>query len=184
MTCRRNYRSESLAARPASGREQAGATLRAMSTCGACGRPIAEPETTPIAVRLPCPACGSTSRHLERTVEVRLTMRSSLAIKLVRGATGRVAQEQFAGADKTIADGTWTDKSLVRDYEQDRYVEKVVREHDGAILRDVAEPLSAHRGRGSDRPDRRVAREAAKAASHAACVARKAQRDAEWQSRR
>jgi hypothetical protein len=136
-----------------------------------------EPETTPIAERRPCPACGSTTRRFERFVEEHLTLRGSLATKLVRGATGRVAQEQFVGADQTVADGTWTEKGVVVDYENDRYIERVVREHDGVELRNVDEPLSSHRGRGSDRPDRRAAREAIKAARQEERATRKAARD-------
>lgn len=108
-----------------------------MSTCGECGsHQIAEPEATPIAERQHCPACGSTARRLERTADDNvLSLRSSLRIKVVRGATGQVAQEQFVGSEQTVADGTWTDKAVVRDYEHDRYAERVVREGDGAELR-------------------------------------------------
>jgi hypothetical protein len=148
-----------------------------MTTCGACGGPIIEPEATPIAKRQPCPTCGSTARLFGRIFEGGVTPRGSLATKLVRGATGRVAQEQFVGADQTVSDGTWTEKAVVVDYENDRYVERVVREQDGVELRNVDEPLSSHHGRGSDRPDRRAAREAIKAARQEERATRKAARD-------
>jgi hypothetical protein len=109
-------------------------------------------------------------------------LRASLQIKVVRGATGEVAQEQFVGADQTVADGTWTDKVMVRDHENARYSERVVREGDGVVVRDVDEPLSEHRGRGSDRPDRRAARAAIKAQQQAERAARKALRDEEWRA--
>jgi hypothetical protein len=151
-----------------------------MSSCGVCGGPIAEPETTPIPERRACPTCGSTTRRFERILEGNVTPRGSLATRLIRGATGRVAQEQFVGADLTASDGTWTEKSVTRDFENDRYVERIVRENDGAELRRVDEPLSTHVGHGSDRPDRRREREAAQAGRNDARLARKARRDVDW----
>ena len=148
-------------------------------SCGRCGRTLPDSENGPVDQRRPCPDCRSLARRFERTMAEAISIRDSLATKLIRGATGEVAQEQFVGADHTKADGSWTEKTVLVDHETDRYVERVVRERDGAIVRDVDEPLSAHTGRGSDRPDLRAAREAARRQKAEQLTARKAIRDEE-----
>ncbi len=148
--------------------------------CRGCGRALPSAMNESLEQRRPCPTCGSVVRALDRTATEGIsTLRGSLQTKLTRGDTGDVAHEQFVGADQSRADGSWTEKTVLRDHETDRYVERVVRERDGEVLRDVDEALSAHTGRGSDRADLRAAREAARRQKADQRVARKAIRDAE-----
>lgn len=144
--------------------------LGPMVRCGRCAGPIDETDPLPVRDRQPCPVCGSTTRLLERSVEDSVTMRSSLAIKHVRGKTGTTAQEQFVGADQSV-DGSWVDKAVVRDYEKDLYREQIVFP-DGTTTRQE-EPLSEHRGHGSDKPELRAERDRAKSEKREAHLARK-----------
>jgi len=107
---------------------------------------------------MPCPNCGSTSRHLERTAEDHVTMHSSLGLKHVRGETGRVAQEQVVG-DAQSADGSWVDKAVIRDHEKDLYREVIVYGDGTKTVNE--EPLSEYRGHGSDKSELRDSREQA-----------------------
>lgn len=132
--------------------------------------------------RTPCPACGSISRHIERSVDDRVDMHSSLRLKHRRGATGKIAQEQQVGDDFHRDTASWRDLTRVRDYENDRYFEHI-EDASGQVIRHVEEPLSEHTGRGSDKPARRTER-AAKASENAARrAARKAEIDAAWRAR-
>jgi hypothetical protein len=51
----------------------------------------------------------------------------------------------------------WVDKFWRKDKPADRYIERVVTE-EGEVLKDVDEPLSAHRGHGSDKPELKAER--------------------------
>ena len=88
-----------------------------------------------------------------------LTFHGGLGLKLRRAGSPKVVQEQFVGVEQS-ADGSWVDKSILRDHEADSYVERVVRP-DGTVT-DNEERLSEHRSHGSDKPAPRAAREAAK----------------------
>ena len=107
-------------------------------------------------------------------------MRSSLGLKHIRGETGRIAQEQFVGAEQS-ADSSWVDKAVVRHYEDDLYREEISYP-DGTTTRQEGR-LSDHRGHGSDKPELRAQRDRAKAETRQAHEARKKVNDrrrAEW----
>jgi hypothetical protein len=126
--------------------------------------------------------CGSTSRHLERTIEDSVTMRSSLSLRHIRGRTGKIAQEQFVGAEQS-ADGSWVHKTVVRHHEDDLYREEISYP-DGRTARHE-ERLSDHRGHGSDKPELHAKRDRVKAEMRAARESRKRLNDrrfAEWVS--
>jgi hypothetical protein len=55
----------------------------------------------------------------------------------------------------------WVDKFWRKDKPADRYIERVVTE-EGEVLKDVDEPLSAHRDHGSDKPELKAERLKAK----------------------
>jgi hypothetical protein len=150
--------------------------------CGGCGREVDDFGTEAPTPRQPCPTCGSLSRAYGLDFEAGLTLRASLGITHVRGATGRIAKKQSVGDDQSH-DGSWVDRTQVFNFEDDRYVEKIVGA-DGAVLRDVDHPLSEHVGRGSDRADLREARTTAKVTKAVERAARKALRDEEFRRTR
>jgi hypothetical protein len=47
--------------------------------CGSCGELLAEASDTPVAERVPCPKCGSTSRQFAASGTVTVGVRASLA---------------------------------------------------------------------------------------------------------
>ena len=100
----------------------------------------------------------SRSKHVH--VSGSVTTHSSVRLKQKRpGFVGRrsgrsrggIVLTSFHGDDQS-ADGSWVKKDRIEDRERDRYYEHVVAE-DGTVLRHEDEPLSEHRGHGSDRPD-------------------------------
>lgn len=79
-------------------------------------------------------------------------MRASLTAKGKHaGATGRRKWfvETFSGADWSHRLQRFVRKQRTIDRDNDCYVEKVVDPETDEVLRDVQEPLSDHRGRGS-----------------------------------
>lgn len=145
--------------------------------CGGCGLQLPASENEP-AVRRPCATCGSTARILYRSAADTLALHGGLGIKLIRGATGKVAQEQFTGASRS-EDGSIAEVSMLRDYETGADMKRVVLA-DGTEVRDVRGDLRDHTGRGSDRPDRRLAHELKARQAAEERAARKAERDAKW----
>ena len=101
-----------------------------------------------------CPACGSD----RLVVHVSATDTLSVASKELVTLTGRsgpgkkgIRFELIQGDELTYATGLWATKRRLVDKENDRYQERVVEQGTGKVLRDIDEPLSAHRGRGSAR---------------------------------
>ncbi len=129
-------------------------------TCGECGELIDEPASTPIDERKPCPRCRSS----ERDKRVYLTGNqpgptSHLSAEVRHGAKGEVAPHQ-----ETKIGSVWSGERgrMVKWYrdinrEANRYRERIVDPETGEVLRDVDEPLSDHRGHGSDRTNPRSA---------------------------
>jgi hypothetical protein len=143
---------------------------------------LEETGLEPVAARTPCPKCGSDARNIRRSANDSVALHSSLRLKHTRGATGKVAQEQQVGDDFRYSDGSWVDLTRVKDYEADRYVEHI-EDDSGQVIRHVDEPLSEHRGRGSDSAKQREERAVGKAQKAAERAARKSEIDAAWRAR-
>ena len=124
------------------------------------GHQVDEVGTEPVAARKPCPVCGSTARRIERLAEERLTIHGALRTQLRRGGSSKVVQDGFVGSIQS-ADGTWVERSQVKDREADHYVEVITAADGSEIYRDEG-PLSEHRGHGSDKPALRKARDDAR----------------------
>ena len=149
-------------------------------TCGSCGRPLPATENEPWEGRQPCPDCGSSVRAIAVGAADSLTLQSSLGLKLRRADSPRVVQEQSVGAALS-ADGSWVEKSTLHDREADRYLEHVVGP-DGTVIHHEEGRLSQHRDHGSDKPELRPARDAARRTRIAERAARKARRDDDWRT--
>lgn len=152
-------------------------------TCGGCGLPMPAIENSPVEAREPCPRCGSLVRaNVVSAADSVLALRSSLGLKLRRAGSRAVVQQQFVGAERS-ADGSWVEKATLQDHESDRYLEHVV-DPEGTMIHHDEGPLSEHKGRGSDKPGLRAARDAAKQTRAAERATRKARRDEDWRKTR
>jgi hypothetical protein len=108
----------------------------------------------------PCRECGSLRRNVRVSIEETLRAEDHLAYHAKHptptyraGSKSRPARETWGG-EHPSADGVYRKVRRVVDREGDWY-EETVRDPDGTLIRDVAEPLSEHRGRGSAKPTRR-----------------------------
>ena len=150
-------------------------------SCAGCGVALDEPTNLDPELRKPCGDCGSLTRSIIVELNGELSFQSGLGIKLVRGATDKVAMETFEGASQS-ADGSIAQVTMVRDHETGRDVKHVVLA-DGTETRRVDGDLREHTGRGSDRPDLREAREADRRAKAEQRAALKKSRDEAWRRR-
>jgi hypothetical protein len=62
--------------------------------------------------------------------------------------------EQVAGDDLFRLTGKWHKLARVIDRENNRYFEEVIDPETGQVIHRCEEPLSEHRGHGSDKPKR------------------------------
>ena len=116
--------------------------------CGSCGLTIDERCGLPIADRTPCPQCGSTARKYFKHLKVTAKAQVSLGFKQKRPGVKKPLAEGFTGRELRQSEGDFVQKERLIDRENDRYREKVVTVS-GDIIRDVDEPLSEHKDRGS-----------------------------------
>jgi hypothetical protein len=64
--------------------------------------------------------------------------------------------ELVQGDELTRSTGRWATKRRLIDRENRRYQERVVEQGSGEVIRNIDEPLSAHRGHGSARDKSRL----------------------------
>jgi hypothetical protein len=107
-------------------------------SCGDCGAFIAEPMTSDVTQRKPCPQCGSTLRAYKPEFIVNSQSLVRLEGKQKRPdfrKRGGSILEFILGADRS-SDGTYASKYRLIYRLNDRYVERVVTQ-DGSIAQDV-----------------------------------------------
>ena len=116
-----------------------------------CGEPLDEPTDIPVEDREPCPACGSTNRAIKVHAVSTVKVHTSLRTKGRRQGEKRPFQEQVVGDDLHRKSGRWMKLHRIIDRENDRYRETVTDPETGEAVHECDEPLSDHKGHGSDR---------------------------------
>lgn len=98
--------------------------------------------------RQPCPVCGSKSRLTKVGIDSSFRPEGHLSYRHRSPGTGRWLTERVEGASFYKATGVWHTLSRLIDRIAGRYKERVVNEK-GEVIREIDDPLSEHRGRGS-----------------------------------
>jgi predicted nucleic acid-binding Zn-ribbon protein len=127
--------------------------IERFASCGNadCGWVFADFEEANKLPRQQCPKCGSTARHFSVHVSDSITIHEKLAVKAKRAGAKKPFLEGVSGEDLHRDSATCSKIERVIDRENDRYRERIV-DAEGNIVREVDEPLSEHRGRGSAKP--------------------------------
>lgn len=123
--------------------------------CGQCGHLINESPHMAAEDRLPCPACGSTTRHIEVRICLAVETHSDLGLKHRRLGAKRPISEQKHGDSFSKRLGRWMRRSRVVDRENNRYIETVIDPQTGEAIHHCDEPLSDHQGHGSAKASKR-----------------------------
>ncbi len=113
--------------------------------CDAVFPDLEEGNSSP---RKACPNCGSSVRHFGAHLFEPTTLHQKLAVKAKHPGSKRAFLESVAGDDLHRDSGNWSHVERVIDRSANRYRERIVSEN-GEVVREVDEPLTAHRGRGS-----------------------------------
>jgi hypothetical protein len=122
--------------------------------CGQCHLPLEESPYLPAAERRPCPGCGSLSRQVNVSVSDTAQARGKVNLKGRLPGVKRPFVEQTAGDDFHRKTGRWMKLERVIDRVRDWYHERVTDPRSGNVVHECDEPLSQHRGHGSDLPKR------------------------------
>ena len=124
--------------------------------CGRCGLEFDERAEVDEKQRTPCRICGSTIRSyaVELTAGVKILttlkatgLRAGLSRTkgwFIRTFSGQVPQRNRNNAIAQL------ERTFDRD--GDRYIEKVTMCDSGEVIHSTNEPLSEHKGHGSDKP--------------------------------
>jgi hypothetical protein len=119
--------------------------------CGTCKGVLDEPIGLPVQDRMPCPACGSTSRIFAKAIHGEVLPRGSLRARGKREGGRKPFVEIVSGADWSHKLRRWMHKLRIIDRERNRYEELVVDRGTGRVIHECKEPLSSHKGHGSDK---------------------------------
>lgn len=122
--------------------------------CGKCHQPLDESPNLSPSDRPPCPACGSLARQISVAVSDTVEVHSKVNLKGRRPGMKRPFIEQTAGDDLHRKSGRWMALERVIDRVKDWYHERVTDPRSGEVVHECDEPLSEHRGHGSDRLNR------------------------------
>lgn len=125
-------------------------------TCVPCGY-LAIPDQDPtLALRAPeaCPACGESNFHCQVLFTESMSLRDSMAY-VARGPRKGKARERIlsgkVGSEFHSLTGRWHGVTRRIDPVNDTYDEVILDDEIGEAVREVHEPLTEHRGRGSAR---------------------------------
>jgi predicted nucleic acid-binding Zn-ribbon protein len=116
--------------------------------CENCGHVIN--EGTGGIMANPCPRCGGKDIVVEFSDDVPHE-HDSIEGKMKSATGGKPIYEFFDGDELQKSTGKWMAKTRVVDRQKDNYQEIVIDPETGKIIHRCDEPLSQHRGHGSDK---------------------------------
>lgn len=120
------------------------------SHCAGCDEMLDEPPGLTLDARTPCPRCGSLGRKHVVGINSTLHLYSKAVMKARRAAGGKPYQEQIVGSDLHRKSGIWMRYERLIDRARNWYREHVTNPTTGQVVHHCEEPLSEHRGHGSD----------------------------------
>ena len=121
--------------------------------CTDCGEPLDE-EVYSIQESAPCLNCGSQKKTVELSFVDSLQLRDSLRGKIkdvTKTGKDKLRKDFFTGDDLHRKSGKWYKKERCIDKDNNHYKELVFDPETGEIIHHCEEPLSEHRGHGSDK---------------------------------
>jgi hypothetical protein len=133
-------------------------TTAGPSQCADCNKVLGEEFCLPGTERLPCPNCGSMGRRYALEVGVTNQILPSLHAEGRRAGMSRgkgwFKRIRMALVAQVSRGGAIAQHERIIDRDNDRYTETVTIRDTGKIVHHWDEPLSEHRGHGSDKPKR------------------------------
>lgn len=124
----------------------AGSITQSRWRCRHCGRPRSDEDGG-----LPCPDCGKVGRKMDVEIQENVQVLASTCLekrepKIPGRRPGRAYVIDRWEYSRDLGELVHVSRHIDRD--NDTY-DEVIRRADGSIIREIHEPLSNHRGRGS-----------------------------------
>jgi len=120
------------------------------TVCSECGAVIDTTRDTPTA-RAPCPTCGGLRRTICDTVAETCVARAGIGIKVKRPGERRPHIEDSAMPSHSHGRGKVVHREQIIDRDNDRYFERVTDYETGEVIHHTDEPLSQHKGHGTEK---------------------------------
>lgn len=99
--------------------------------------------------RMPCPNCGSVSRHISKHLFDTITLKEMVGAKAKRKGERKPYIEQLLGDDFSTKLNKWMKKLRIIDRDNDIYKEKVFDPETNYVIHYCEESLKQHVGHGS-----------------------------------
>jgi uncharacterized OB-fold protein len=116
--------------------------------CSKCGAPINEPDKLP---RDPCPQCGATARTANVSVREEAHVEAYVKVHSKHRDGGPKVVREVVSGDVYFRKGRrWTVIYRLIDRANNWYEEKFFERQTMKVIRETSEPLTEHRGHGSD----------------------------------
>ena len=131
-------------------------TVKQTMWCGACGRQLEEPPSTPAGKRFACPDCGSQSRKFGVEIASVAELEASVKGKATSGEAGKPGERPWlwtiSGPSWSHDRQKWMHREKTGNRRDNQYTEVVWDPDTGEIIHECGEPLRDHQGHGSARP--------------------------------
>ncbi|WP_133635565.1 hypothetical protein [Halomonas ventosae] len=108
--------------------------------------------------RQACRNCGSLKRHYTEFISESVSAGGLVAAKGYKGGLSKrkgIRFETKDGDSFSVDRNRFVKLTQIVDHEQNRYFKRVVDSRSGEVIRDVDEPLSDHKGRGSAKKNKK-----------------------------
>ncbi len=124
-----------------------------MVQCGKCGITLDGASHEVDGKRQPCASCGASVRRFNVEITASIKLHDSLKFKH-KDAGRNMLAEGFSGDDLHYSSGKWMQKERLVDHKHNIYRERILNPETGDVVHFCEEPLSEHRGHGSDKAKR------------------------------
>jgi endogenous inhibitor of DNA gyrase (YacG/DUF329 family) len=119
--------------------------------CAKCGCLLEELPNIPTVDPICCPSCGSILRTFAVELNAIATAHTKLIVKARHQAPGKPFCEEVTGDDLHRKTGKWMKLDRIIDRVKNLYREVVTDQKSGEIVYKCEEPLSEHKGHGSEK---------------------------------
>lgn len=121
------------------------------TSCGECGAELQESPSLSTKERRPCPNCGSMTRAIQVSISENIAIREKLGVKGKHKDAKKPFIVTVSGDDLHRKTGNWMKLDRVIDRENNLYKEEVKDPETGHIVHRCEEPLTEHRGHGTEK---------------------------------
>jgi len=123
--------------------------------CSECGYEFNHESFGEVSTNPDCPSCGSTKYTIRVTIADPVSLFETIKLK-VRIPGRKPHYESVKGDNLHRDSGIWMKLTRVIDRAKNWYEETVINPDTGEVMHQTSEPLSQHKGHGSDKKNKKA----------------------------